>query len=137
MPQKPDCFAVAVRAVFGRWVSARKIEAFRLELIRGVSYRATRARRPMRPRAADSPVAQLIQDRVGPQTATFQNLPIIWPSRGHTIVVTKFSATNLTNGAPFGFGCTSPRNPKAGRTPAFFFFCLPQLAASSFGAGPI
>jgi hypothetical protein len=32
--QKPDRFAVAVRAVFGRWVSARKIETLRLELIR-------------------------------------------------------------------------------------------------------
>ncbi len=32
--QKPDRFAVAVRAVFGRWVSARKIETLRIELIR-------------------------------------------------------------------------------------------------------
>jgi hypothetical protein len=31
---EPDRFAVIVRAVFGRYVSARKIEALRLELIR-------------------------------------------------------------------------------------------------------
>jgi hypothetical protein len=29
-----DRFAVAVRAVFGRWASARKIETLRLEVIR-------------------------------------------------------------------------------------------------------
>jgi hypothetical protein len=31
---RPDPFAAAVRKAFGRWVSARKIEALRLELIR-------------------------------------------------------------------------------------------------------
>jgi hypothetical protein len=35
MPRlKPDRFTIAVRAIFGRWVSTRKIEALRLELIR-------------------------------------------------------------------------------------------------------
>jgi hypothetical protein len=33
-PQSADPFAIAVRAVFGRWVSARKIETLRIELIR-------------------------------------------------------------------------------------------------------
>jgi hypothetical protein len=32
--QKPDEFTRAVRVVFGRWVSARKVEALRLELAR-------------------------------------------------------------------------------------------------------
>ena len=31
---QPDRFTAAVRSVFGRYVSARKIEALRLELIR-------------------------------------------------------------------------------------------------------
>jgi hypothetical protein len=34
MREQPDPFAAAVHKVFGRWVSARKIEALRLELIR-------------------------------------------------------------------------------------------------------
>jgi hypothetical protein len=34
MPHEPDRFPVTVRKVLGRYVSARKIEALRLELIR-------------------------------------------------------------------------------------------------------
>jgi hypothetical protein len=34
MGEQPDLFATAVRKVFGRWVSATKVEALRLELIR-------------------------------------------------------------------------------------------------------
>jgi hypothetical protein len=46
MTEQPDRFAAAVRAVFGRSASARKIEALRVELIRaGIVARGARPRK--------------------------------------------------------------------------------------------
>jgi hypothetical protein len=45
MLQETDSFTRAVRAVFGQWVSIRKVEALRLELIRaGIVPRDEQAR---------------------------------------------------------------------------------------------
>jgi len=67
MPQETGSFTRAVRAVFGQWVSIRKVEAVRLELIRaGVVPRDEQARYEVGPSIALLP--QLMPRRRRPNS---------------------------------------------------------------------